>query len=400
MSRRQDEQDLRKALGQVEAPDEHRAEERGRQVVAEAFATREAGTAPSRRTALRGAAVIAAAGLIAGLALTPAGADVREWIAQRVEVGEEDAERGLSSLPAPGSVLVESADGAWILREDGSKRRLGEFDEATWSPSGLFVAVTDGAELRAVGSTGGFRWSVDGGAPIKALDWSTDEGFRVAYVAGGELRVVTGDGVSDVAIAPATDVPPAWQPESDPATAVHRLSFVDPRNRVVGVATDSGHVLWRTQPYSKPVDSLEWSSDGERLLVVAGNFATIQDARGDPLLKGPAATRVESAAIRPDGTAIAVVSAGPAGTELALVGASGRSKSLYSSDNASSGTSLGPPTFSPDGEWILLPWPEADQWLFVNTEDRRVTAVADITRQFDSDDRGDEDFPEVAGWCC
>jgi len=401
MSRRRgDERRGREALGRVEVPDERRAEERARQVVVAAFDEREQDSTASRRSMLRSAVILAAAGLIAGFALTPAGADVGEWITDRVDLGEDDAERRLWTLPTSGSLLVENSEGVWILREDGSKRRLGDFDEATWSPNGLFVGVSDGPELRAVDPAGVFRWSVEGGAPIEALDWSTDEGFRVAYVAGGELRVVTGDGATGSTVGPAASVAPAWQPESDPASAIHRLSYVDPENRVVTVATDSGRIYWRTEPYSMPVESIEWSGDGERLLVAAGDFAAIQDARGEALLKGPIATEVDHAAIAPDGSSVAVVSAGSQGTELTLVSKFGRSTRLYSSGKATADARFGPPVFSPDGDWILLPWPEADQWLFVNTEDRRVTAVADVARQFDSDDKGDERFPEVAGWCC
>ncbi len=37
--------------------------------------------------------------------------------------------------------------------------------------------------------------------------WSPNEGFRVAYRSGDELRVVWGDGVNDRAIGPAAAVP-------------------------------------------------------------------------------------------------------------------------------------------------------------------------------------------------
>ncbi len=401
MSRRRDDGRARDALAQIETPDEHRAEERARRVVAEAFATREAGPAPSRRIALRGAAVLAAAGLIAGLALTPAGADVREWIADRVKLGEEQAEPRIGSLPAPGNVLVEAPSGAWLVRDDGSRRRLGAYDHASWSPQGRFVAVATGSELRAVDAVGDFRWSIESPKRIDAVDWSEDEGFRVAYLAGDQIRVVAGDGTGDrFLLGPARGVRPVWRPETDDTHAVHQLTYVDGSNRVALIDADTEEVLWRTEPYSRPIHSLEWSEDGERLLVAAGDFATLGDARGNALLKGPVATGVESAAISPAGDAVAVVSASPGGDELALVSASGRSKRLYSTGKESAKARFGPPVFSPDGEWILLPWPEADQWLFVNVDDRRVTAVADITRQFDSDDKGDGGFPEVAGWCC
>ena len=95
-----------------------------------------------------------------------------------------------------------------------------------------------------------------------------------------------------------------------------------------------------------------------------------------------------------------MVSSGPRGTELSLYSESAPVRRLYSSGRQNPDARFGAPVFSPDGEWILLPWPEADQWLFVNTQDERVTAVADIARQFDADGKGKAAFPEVAGWCC
>jgi hypothetical protein len=73
---------------------------------------------------------------------------------------------------------------------------------------------------------------------------------------------------------------------------------------------------------------------------------------------------------------------------------------LYRSDVPGSAVRFGWPTFSPDGRWILLPWPQADQWLFVPVDGGRIRAVADISAQLDPDRRGNAAFPRVAGWCC
>ena len=45
----------------------------------------------------------------------------------------------LGALPTRGDVLVTGANGAWIVHADGSKRRLGAYRDATWSPHGRFV---------------------------------------------------------------------------------------------------------------------------------------------------------------------------------------------------------------------------------------------------------------------
>ena len=49
---------------------------------------------------------------------------------------------------------------------------------------------------------------------------------------------------------------------------------------------------------------------------------------------------------------------------------------------------------SPDGRWLLVTWPAADQWVFVRVTARtQILAVSGITRQF-----GGGSFPLVAGW--
>ncbi len=401
-SRREEEGRAREALGQVEVPNEHRAEVRGRQVVAAAFEERDAVGSSRGRTTLRAGIALLTGGVIAALALTPAGADMRKWIAERIQVGEEDAEPRLTSLPAPGAILVETSNGVWTIRDDGSKRRLGDYDEATWSPSGLFVGVTDGSELRAIDPAGNFRWSIDAEGKVESLDWSTDEGFRVAYLVLGNIRVVTGDGLADVAVAPSPAglVAPTWQPEENPTEAIHNLTFVNDENKVETTNTDSGRVLSRSRRFPTILESLTWDAAGERLLALSLESATVLNQDGEKVFEHRIKGRFGRAALSPDGNSLAVVSPSRRGTELSLVGDDGRVKRLFSSGRRNVDAVFGAPVFSPDGEWILLPWPEADQWLFVNTRDRRVTAVADISRQFDADGKGASAFPEIAGWCC
>jgi hypothetical protein len=48
---------------------------------------------------------------------------------------------------------------------------------------------------------------------------------------------------------------------------------------------------------------------------------------------------------------------------------------------------------SPDGRWLLVSWPTADQWVFIRLRPRKIIGVARITRQFGRDAR-------IAGWCC
>ncbi len=400
---RHDEKRVRAALADAGAPGEGQAEERGWLVVREAFAEREA--APRRaRPIPRGVVAGVAAALVAAFALTPAGAEVRDWIADAIDVGEENARPVLGSLPASGSVLVESPAGVWVVNDDGSRRLLGSYRHATWSATGLYVGVSDGRELFALTPQGDQRWVRTAPATIRSLDWSSDEGYRVAYVAGRELRVVAGDNSTDASLAPAVGSPAvAWRPEDIEGQVRHELAYVDPGNRVVIVNTDTRQVLGRSNRVTERVKSLQWSADGTRLMVEAAGSATLLDHRARGLFKGPVATGT-AATLAADGEHIAVVRPDRAGlAELSLLRVgidAGPGRVLYPTAAGTGGVSFGAPAFSPDGEWILLPWPQADQWIFVRISDRRVIPVGDISRQLDSDRAGAADFPHIAGWCC
>ena len=140
-------------------------------------------------------------GLVAAL-ISPAGAAVRDWVGDAVDEGREPALPALTSLPSPGSLLVDSARGPWVVREDGSKRLLGSYAESTWSPRGLHVAVTGTHELAAVDPMGEVRWTLTQAGSVTDPAWSPD-GYRVAYLNGGALRVVAGDGTGDHQVASA-----------------------------------------------------------------------------------------------------------------------------------------------------------------------------------------------------
>jgi len=395
---RQREERVRTALREAVPPGEGQAEARGWAVVREAFAEHE----PQRpRLALRSRVglALAAGGAAAALVFTPAGAEVTDWIADAIE-GEEDARPTLGALPAPGAILTESRDGLWILRDDGSRRSLGGYERATWSANGLFIAASSGRELSALTPQGNPRWSILAPAPITALDWSSDEGYRVAYVAGRELRIVAGDSTGDSAFRMRVGSDAiAWRPEDDPDRAVHQLAYVE-GTRVVLADTDSGRELWRSAPGAR-IESLQWSLDGTRLLVSGSGSAFVLDSDGEPALKAVGAST--GASLSPDGESIAVVRPSPrGGTEVALVpaGPGGAPEAVVYRTAPGAPAALETPTFSPDGNWLLVPWPDVNQWLFVRVADGRVVPVANISRQLDSDRRGPASFPVVSGWCC
>jgi WD40-like Beta Propeller Repeat len=355
------ERELERRLSELPMPGEAEAEERSWEVVRAAYADRTPvrPTYRARRFAL--AAAIGAALLAIGL--SPAGAKMGDWV--RDVVGEEDAKPELKTLPAAGEILVEGADGVWIVEDDGSKRRLGDYDEATWSPNGLYVASTDGNRLAAVTPEGDVRWDITAPARIHDPRWAgTEFDTRIAYRSGGDLWVVDGDGSDERLIAQdVAPVAPAWRPLGDTKLAppgAHVLAYVDGVGEIRAIDVDTG----RDVPVSglDEVPQLAASTvEGRARSPISGRTAVVQanDSRSRVFLAGD----------------------GPAHREL-----------LFSGPGRVTG-----PTWSPDGRWILVGWVDADQWLFINADQpRRVVAFDDVAEQFDG--TAPSDFPRVAGW--
>ena len=211
------------------------AEERAWEVVRAAFEERT--PSPRERKVWRPVAVLAAAAVIAGAVASPPGQAVLDSI--REAVGIERAQPALFSLPAPGRLLVESADGVWVVQADGSKRRLGDWREASWSPFGRFVVVARANELAAVEPNGDVRWSL-ARPRVRFPRWAGDRiDTRIAYLSGTSLRVVAGDGTGDRLLRRnVAAVAPAWLPGEG-----FRLAYRDRAGRTVVVDADTGRVL-------------------------------------------------------------------------------------------------------------------------------------------------------------
>jgi hypothetical protein len=396
---------LRELLRDRSVPEEHAAEERAWRVVRAAFEERDREPAPSvawrrARLALALAAVIV---LAAGLALTPAGAKVGDLISDVVDPGRERAEPVLTELPTDGRLLVESARGPWIVQPDGSKRLLGEYDQAAWSPSGLFVAVTRDRELIAVVGdpsrvgepAGTVRWSLAGPRRISDPAWTGPSvASRIAYLSGDSLRVVAGDGTEDRRLDErVADAPPTWRPGQR-----HLLTYVDRDGRVRLVDADSGRRLWASGRFATDIESLSWSLDGKRLLVLTSSFYSVLDDSGRSIAKGPTGGSADVAAFSPDGPIALIRRSGgktaAGSTELVLLDELGREHRLFSGPGRFDNL-----TWSPDGRWLLLSWRDADQWLFIRPDEKPI-AVSNISRQFDPGATGATEFPRVSGWCC
>src|SRR5262249_38198645 len=127
---------------------------------------------------------------------------------------------------------------------------------------------------------------------------------------------------------------------------------------------------------------LEWSSDGTRLLVLTREGAVV--LRGGHAVAPPQPAL--AAAFRPGTHDLARIRARGSSSEVVLGGrilfrGTGEFRDL---------------AWSPNGRWLLVSWPTADQFVFVRVGGpRRIVAASAITRQF-----GGGAFPRIAGWCC
>jgi hypothetical protein len=390
--------DLERAAREREDP---AARERSWRVVRGAFASLE--PRPRRRPwrALLTAVLLAVVGAAGVAAASAPRSDVGRLVRDVLGVGEPRARPALVRVPGGGRLLVAAGDGAWIVAPDGAKRRLGAYTGASWSPRGKFAVAWRGRELTAVDPVGRVRWSLSHERGVGDARWAPGDGFLVAYRAGDALRIVGGNGVGDHHLAAVRrGVAPAWRPDG-----THTLAYADARGRVTVVDADTGARRWRGQPL-RGVRELLWSPRGERLLALSDRRLTLYGAGGTKLTSRslPAGSRAEHAAWAPrgaHGARVALVrsDARVNRSEVVLLDAEGlRGRTLFRRLGR-----FGVPAWSPSGRWLLLPWPDADQWLFLRPQARAGgvgrTAVANIARQFAPGADGGA-FPRSAQWCC
>jgi hypothetical protein len=404
---------LRDALDEVRVGDEGAAEDRAWRVVAAAGVVGVDRPTRRRRHRWRAAQVALVAALIA-LVVSPAGASVRHWVADRIEPGAPHAVPVLSSLPGDGALLVDSAQGPWVVHPDGSKRLLGDYAEASWSPHGLFAVVTRGHELAAVEPDGTPRWTLTRPAQVELARWNGPDGFRIAYLEGRALRVVNGDGTGDRFIAGgAAAVAPAWR--SGPS---HEVAYATRHGAVVAFSADSRRRIFATAPSAGPrppasdvgarpgvsgiapdtrVLSLQWS--GARLLVTREDRVELLGTGGRPVWTWTpsAGSRVSSATAAPGGDRVALVTTDGGTSRVLLIAKAHPARVLFAGPG-----NFAAPRWSPEGRWLLLPWTSADQWLFLEpgSGTGKLHAVAHLARQFSPGDPTAARFPSVVGWCC
>ena len=369
---------MKRDLERIEIPGEHEARERAWAVVAAAFA--EHRPAPRRSHVPRVAAIAIALAALAAALASPPGRAVIDRVRQAV--GAERAQPALFSLPAPGKLLVASDEGIWVVQEDGSRRLLGDYREATWSPFGRFVAAVRENELAALEPDGDVRWTL-ARPGVRSPSWTgTESDTRIAYVDRTGIRLVAGDGTGDRLLVPGGRGRLAWRPGAGFVLAYASIREV----RVLDI--DTGRTLWRAQRRpAGPVTTVEWSSDGRRLLVLSPQALKVYDARGrivdrnDPSEGWPDV----DAAFQPGTHRVAI--ARVHGSQSTVFGW----RTLFNGFGEFRDLE-----WSPDGLWLLVSWPTADQWVFVGAgPGKRIRAVSNVSEQFRS-----RSFPRVEGWCC
>jgi hypothetical protein len=285
---------------------------------------------------------------------------------------------------------VSDSAGTWTVAADGSTRRLGSFDEASWSPHGLYVAVAQRDRLIALNPSGVVQWTLQR-PDVSDPRWYSPTGYRVAYLSGRQLRVVAGDGTDDHLLATGVAaVAPAWRPDHP-----YQLAYVAAHGQLVVTDADTGKVIWTAS--AGQIHALGWSADGGRLLAVTTARARIYDPVGRPVASTTLSPIVPviDAALSPDGRTLVLVRGGD--DPGVWIADTDRPAPVLRA--VLSGRGVRQAIFSPDDRWLLVSWPTADQWVFVHLAGRpRIAAVSRIAQQFGG--RTAQAFPTLDGWCC
>jgi hypothetical protein len=400
---------LRDRLSDVDVPRGDAARERAWTAVEGAFAERRpprGSLAIGRRApgALAGVALLVLLLAVAAGATQP-GSAVRGLVV-RVLGGDAPPapRRHLGPLPA-GRLLVTSPRGAFVVARDGSRRLLGPYAGASWSPHGLYVVAWRGADVRAVAPDGRVAWTLRTIATVADARWSPD-GFRIAYRRAGGLGLVAGDGTGArplaARVAPAA---PAWRPG-----APHTLAWVDAGGFAVVRDVDTGAVAWRSPvPLGRGARELLWSADGRLLLIRGARRLVVADLPANRVrrMRVAAGERVVAAAWAPRGRRLAVVVRRVSRdlSRVLVVAAPRRDALLRARAVFATTGSLASPAWSPDGRRVLVRWSDADEWLLLPPHRAPVgaaaaapgadpiVAIAPISRRFGG-------VPVVRGWCC
>jgi outer membrane protein assembly factor BamB len=309
----------------------------------------------------------------------------------RQAVGVENAAPALFSLPGGGKLLVRSprSGETWIVDGDGAKRNLGSFGDAAWSPHGLYVVATRGDELVALDPQGRVHWTLARRHPVHPTWTGTFTDTRIAFQTADGLHVVAGDGTGDhVLDAGGRVVAPAWDP-------ARRFALAYVSHGAIVLRQDTGATVWRRALSIRPTQ-LSWSTDGRYLAAVSPHRIDVLGAGGrlrrTVSMLGSVLARAAFAP-RSHDLAVVVQHAGRSEVRVVDLDRPGHARLLFAGPGA-----FGDLAWSPNGDWLLVSWPAANQWVFIHG--REVRAVANIRRQFPQPDHA-ASMPALAGrWCC
>jgi hypothetical protein len=407
-------------LREAPIPRDPAAEARGLDLALDRHARRR----PPRRSPLpRLTAVLAVVLALGALLLTPAWAAVRDWVGGAFEsTPAHGPPTGLGTIPGGGRLLVQTSAGAWIVEPGGARHLLGGYQEASWSPHGLFLATVSGERVSAVAPDGEPHWTIHASAPVADPRWSPS-GELVAYRSGPGLRVVAGDGSEDRALDESVaPVAPAWDPRGRPD-----LAYVDARGALRVLDSVTGHAA-ATVTALPGIRDLEWAdgstgragrdSAGGKAGAVGGVLLEVSARRlrvravalgsaghgrlGHPreLSVGSGET-VRAAPLSPYGRSAAALLARRGDAAPRVV----RTDLVVFSTATGAGRRLGSVpgrltevAWSPRGNRLLVAWPTFDEWLFVPPHFAEGKAMTGIAAAFRTP--AGAPFPTVSGWCC
>ena len=177
------------------------------------------------------------------------------------------------------------------------------------------------------------------------------------------------------------------------------FSTVDGRIELVNV--DSTKTIWLSAPGDPPTQ-LVWSEDGQRLLALGERSLRVFDSNGNKLWAigmpvGPSGVVFVRKSHR-----FILIRYSPATqrSDLVLFQAEttpGEARFLYSAPG-----DFGTLAISQNGEWLLVGWVNANQWLFLRLTSAKVESVSNIVEQFGGSSRAplERSFPKSVSWCC
>jgi pimeloyl-ACP methyl ester carboxylesterase len=267
-------------------------------------------------------------------------------------------------------------------------RQLGQYHETIWSPHGQFGVANRGKRRLGLEPDGNVRWSLARRDPSSPTWEGTRTDTRIAYEAVSGLRVVAGDGTGDRLLDRFGSLP-AWDP-----ARVHVLAYSTGAT-VVLRAANRGRLLWR-RPVTVTPTSLEWSTDGRYLAVFSPKRVVVLDAAGRVhRTVSMLSAELLTGSFRPGSHELAVVVRLPGRSEVRLVNVDrpGTAPLLFAGPGA-----FGDVAWSPDGRWLLVNWPAANQWVFLHGSKAR--AVGNIRQQFARDDDLGPLLQLAGRWCC